>query len=299
MWIKNEDDKIMDKDYEEFVAMKMMLMTAMSEMGITPEEYSDFLRSDIDKEEIKDIMLKNPRAKAPMDDYKEDCRHLMRRGLVEEMLAPIPDADNKSLKLKVQMKDVTKPPMWREIIIPADFNFTQLHYAIQACTGLDNSHLWQFQHRAYDPELQIGIPLDDDEFGLDEWTHNADETPVTGFLAKKGDKLEYVYDFGDDWVFTVSVIDVMERKDEVAICTKWKSDLQPIEDCGGVYAYIELREIEGSITKLSAKEKKEVASRFGFDDFNMFAEWLDEANIDIEFVNEQLAEIPDKWEGAF
>lgn len=207
---------------------------------------------------------------------------------------PMPDAGCKSLRLKVQMKDVSKPPMWREIVIPADFNFSQLHHAIQAVAGLENCHLWQFQHQVYNPDLQIGIPADDGTgFGLDEWTHDADATPVTGFLAKKGDKLEYVYDFGDDWIFTVSVLEVIDRRGDVAECTKWKCDFQPIEDCGGIWAYQQLRDAFTAPKTLTSKQKKELVETFGFENFSQLSAWVDDALMDIEYVNERLAEIPE------
>ncbi len=283
---------------DEIDALKMMVMTTMSEMGITPEEYDSFLKSDINKDKIKEAMLSLPFDQPDFDFDDDDApkSFLQPRPFVDTP-SPMPDADNKSLRIKVQMKDVSKPPMWRELVIPADFNFSQLHYAIQAVTGLSDCHLWQFQHQAYNPDLQIGIPTDGDfSFGLDEWTHDADATPVSGFLSKKGDKLEYVYDFGDDWIFTVSVLEVMDRTGEVAECVKWKCDFQPIEDCGGVYSYLRLRDIAAAPDSLDKKAKKEIAQSYGFENFNQFAAWLDEATIDIEYVNEQLADIPDEYQ---
>lgn len=295
-----ENTAPLDNDIQEYNAMKLMIMTAMAEMGISAEEYDAFLKSDIDKEKIRDTMLNMPLRHGGNDfdeDDDDDCREFLRPRPISETVDPMPDAGNKSLRIKVQMKDVAKPPMWRELVIPANFNFSQLHYAIQAATGLMDCHLWQFQHHAYDPDLQIGIPTDGNySFGLDEWTHDADTTPVTGFLSKKGDKLEYVYDFGDDWIFTINVLEVIDRVGETAECTKWKCDMQPIENCGGVYSYLQLRDIAVSFDALDKKEQKKIAKSYGFDNLDHFAAWLDEAHIDIEFINEQLADIPDKYE---
>ncbi|MDE6757199.1 MAG: plasmid pRiA4b ORF-3 family protein [Muribaculaceae bacterium] len=294
----------LDNDVNEYNSMKLMIMTAMSEMGISAEEYDAFLKSGIDKAKIRDMMLDmhlqhggNGFDEDDDEDDDNDLREFLRPRPISDSVVPMPEAENKSLRIKVQMKDVSKPPMWRELVIPADFNFSQLHYAIQAATGLSDCHLWQFQHQAYNPDLQIGIPTDGDfSFGLDEWTHDADTTPVSGFLSKKGDKLEYVYDFGDDWIFTVSVLEVMDRTGEVAECVKWKCDFQPIDDCGGVYSYLRLRDIAAAPDSLDKKAKKEIAQSYDFENFNQFAAWLDEATIDIEYVNEQLADIPDEYQ---
>lgn len=269
---------------DEFNAIKLMMMSTLADMGVTPEEYAAFL-SDADavKEHIEN--LKAMGREFGFDD--DVCPE-------PEAAVAMPDADQKSLRLKVQMKDVTKPPMWREIVVPADFSFSQLHFAIQAATGLENSHLWVFQRHAYDQGMHIGIPMDDDTgFGIDDCTHDADVTPVSAFLAKKGDRLEYVYDFGDDWIFTVCVVEVTDRQGDTAVCTKWKCDFQPIEDCGGVYTYLEIRDIFSDSKSLTAKQKREITDRFCFDSFKDLSQWIADSMFEPEKVNERMAKIPD------
>lgn len=278
------DGKRQDDEQEQYEAMKLLTMATLEQLGVTAKEYAAFLKESGGMSDIRQMA--------------EEAFGFSPLGMGEpEDVHPIGDADKKSLRLKIQMKDVTKPPMWREVVIPADFNFTQLHYAIQAVTGLENCHLWQFQHKAYDPSLQIGIPAKGQfEFGLGDCTHNADETPVTGFLAEKGDKLEYVYDFGDDWIFTVSVLEAMESQGDVAKMTKWKCDPQPIEDCGGVWDYLRLRDVLIDPKSFNKKEKEEMADNLGFESVDDFRAWLEDSLIDPEHVAERLSEIPDKWE---
>lgn len=273
-----------DMNFGNYDDMRQMLMSAMAAMGVTPDEYASFLENGKSQEEQMDRFLSMADELGISDGMYDDIPEAH----------PMPDADRKSLRLKIQMKDVTKPPMWREIIIPADFNFSQLHHAIQAVTNLDNEHLWQFQNRAYDMDLIIGVPMQNQMgFGIDDWTHDADKTPVSAFLSEKGDKLEYVYDFGDDWIFTVSVQEVMDRQGDVAVCTKWKCDFQPIEDIGGIWAYLDLREAFTNPDKLTAKQKKEIAGMLGFDRYKDLEANMDEFVIDIEYVNERLADIPE------
>jgi len=272
-----------NREAMELNAMKRAEMTALAEMGVTSEEYAAFLA------EGKTVSDHRAELRSMLDEA--EGRNTRHNGI--KCKPALPDAREKSLRLKIQMKDVTKPPMWREIVIPADFNFSQLHHAIQAVTGLTNSHLWQFQEKAYDSAFTIGIPMHDDGFGLDDVTHDADETPLTSFLAAKGDKLEYVYDFGDDWIFTVSVLGVIDRAGEVAECTKWKCEFQPIEDSGGIWSYLQLRDAFSNADALTAKQKKELAASFCFDTFRQLSAWVDDAMMDIEYVNECLAELPE------
>ncbi|MBP3590827.1 MAG: plasmid pRiA4b ORF-3 family protein [Muribaculaceae bacterium] len=275
-----------DSETDELSELKLMLMTTMAEMNITPEEYASFLENDETRAEQAALL------RSMAEDYglTDDSRCVAH--IAGETADSIPDADKKSLRLKVQMKDVSKPPMWREIVIPADFNFLQLHYAIQAVMNFDDSHLWRFGRGRYNSDLSISIQYDDDmDCWLDSRTHDAEATPVTGFLAQKGDKLEYTYDFGDDWIFTVTVLEVMERNGDVAVCTKWKCDFQPIEDCGGIWSYLQLREAFSSPDAMTPKQKKDLAETFGFTNFPQLSAWLDEATLNIEHIHERLAEI--------
>lgn len=192
------------------------------------------------------------------------------------------------------MQDVTKPPMWRELKVPADFTFLQLHEVIQKACGFENAHLWQFQRKAYDPELQIGIPQDDSNpysFGLDDFTHDARTTGITAFLAEKGQKLVYVYDFGDDWIFTVSVVDIFARDGDAAECPRWKCDIQPLEDSGGVWSYLQMRNAWDGRDSLNKKEKKEIAESLGYDSFDDLIEVISACFFDPKAVNEALATI--------
>lgn len=157
---------------------------------------------------------------------------------------PIPDADKKSLVLKIQLRGVSKPPLWREVQVPADINFLQLHEIIQALFGWGGFHLWQFEERPYSSGYRIGMPSPHDAGWDDGPTDNADETPITIVLKKKGDKMVYVYDFGDDWIHDISVKEVLDKKTEHPVCLKFKSG-NPMDDIGGVYGLEEMRQEEG------------------------------------------------------
>ncbi len=57
-------------------------------------------------------------------------------------------------------------------------------------------------------------------------------------LAKPGDKLFYLYDFGDDWMHVIKLEAVQPRDDSAAkaVCIDGRGP-GPSEDCGGVYGY--------------------------------------------------------------
>lgn len=299
--LSDDNDNVNDNDNDdcpvELDLLKLIAMSTIAEMGITAEEYADFLNGGYDTEQLKKQMLSMRLSQLQSEaasDLGGNSQSTERPHSLAATPDPMPDADKKSLRIKVQMKNVTKPPMWRELIIPADFNFSQLHYAIQYVTNFTNRHLWQFQRRAHCHDLLIGIPFGGDGYGLEEWTHNASETPVTSFLSKKGDKLEYVYDFDDNWVFTVSVLEVMDRHGEVAELSGWKCDIQPVEDCG-IYYYIQLREVAASFDTLNEKDKARAAGKLELPNTKILELCIQDYTIETEYIQKRLSEISDRY----
>ena len=274
---------------------KMLLTTLLVKLGVTPEEYSESY--GMVNQLFGVLGNTGSRANHRDMDFDDDFSTfdmlgpVMRRNYVPfTTYEPMPDAAEKTLVLKIQMKGVTKPPMWREVEVPADYNFAELHDIIQIVTGLENSHLWQFNKSAYDDSLQIGIPMDHDDpygFGIESVTDVADETPLTKYLAQKGDELEYVYDFGDDWVFSVKV-----QKVNDSACES-KSDLNALEDFGGPYSYEEIREIVSDDSVLTKKEKDAIAKNYlgWFENKKELIKFLNEKRFDIDAVNEELSGI--------
>lgn len=122
-------------------SIRFQVMMQAAVLGITPEELTQFYT---DIEGLLDVGANDAvatRENATGPTLRETkCIQTQANGL--------DDASEKTLKLRVQMQDVTKPPMWRELKVPANFTFYQLHKAIQAVCGFEDAHLWQFQHRA-------------------------------------------------------------------------------------------------------------------------------------------------------
>lgn len=290
---KGNSSGVSGNDYANEKERAAVMIQALM-LDITPEMYEEFYTTTHE-------MIGNLDKDMQMDlfdncDYDDDIMQsdMMLPPVITKRAAPaepLKDADRKTLTLKVQMRDVKKPPMWREIKVPANFTFLQLHQAIQAVTGFMDYHLWQFQRQPYNPDLQIGIPQNDNDMGLEEWTDDASETGLTAYLAKKGDKLVYIYDFGDDWIFDVSVVEIGRRDGDTAEMTRWKGDLQPVEDSGGVWSYLQLRDGLSQSGSLKPKQKSELARDLGFDSYADLIDLAEEHMIDPEFINETLAEI--------
>lgn len=259
------------------------LMSKLYEAGCEPPMYMAYCLSRLEQETPPDNPIHH------IADLFKGFRENRRNSDIVEDKALLAESKHKTLLLKIQMKGVVKPPMWRLVEVPADYNFLQLNDVIQEVTGMEHAHLWQFQKKAYDQGFLIGLsPEEEFGFGVNEVTHEADETCIYSLLHEKGDKLEYIYDFGDDWIFIVKVEDVTDRKGETPQLIKWKSDLQIIEDCGGPWSYVDLREaLKPDFPK---KDLKNLPLYDWYDSPKEYKDWLEKNVIDPEKINDELAE---------
>jgi len=142
------------------------------------------------------------------------------------------------LQFKVTL-DGIDPPVWRRIVVPAEYSFWDLHVAIQDSMGWLDYHLHTFRvNRPGSAESdEIGIPdddfVDDDKVLLPGW-----EIPIATYLREPGDRADYEYDFGDGWEHAVVLEQVMLRVPgkKYPACIDGARACPP-EDCGGVSGY--------------------------------------------------------------
>jgi|CZKI01.1.fsa_nt_gi hypothetical protein len=100
------------------------------------------------------------------------------------------------LQLKVTLEGI-KPAIWRRMLVSANIELPTFHAVLQHAFDWTNSHLHPFRigdqsYETYDPDLWEDWPggpekLDEGEFRLCDLLH------------AKGDRLTYLYDFGDGW----------------------------------------------------------------------------------------------------
>ncbi len=120
--------------------------------------------------------------------------------------APLFDPDIPNLiRLRVEIER-TKPIVWREILIPENATFEDLHRTIQVAFGWRDEHLHEF-----DAGLRIG-PASLNEDGPVSDGKVVDERLAWLYDLSSGARsFVYLYDFGDSWRHTVSRIGVEAR----------------------------------------------------------------------------------------
>ncbi len=142
------------------------------------------------------------------------------------------------LQLKIALRGVSKPSVWRRVQVRADATFAALHEVIQAAFGWTDTHLHSFEYEG----VRIGIPDP-------EWEDDcADETETTlaEVLLGPKDRIRYAYDFGDDWEHDIVLEKVSEPNadDSRPVLMTGKGACPP-EDCGGPWGYAEMKNAPG------------------------------------------------------
>lgn len=178
-----------------------------------------------------------------------------------------------SLQLKISLNG-TRPPVWRRLLIPDHYTFMDLHAVIQAAMGWFDSHMFEFSGTGE----EIGVPFDD---GWDDrQVRDAGKVSVKSELTSEGEKMTYVYDFGDNWQHTVLLEKIHKEKVLHPICLKGKGACPP-EDCGGVWSYYELVE---QVNDPDHPEYREMRDWLGLKE----GETLDVAAFDLQACNDRL-----------
>ena len=144
-------------------------------------------------------------------------------------------------QFKITLQE-TKPPIWRRIQVPETYTFWDLHIAIQDAMGWNDYHLHEFDVKkpGLRNEVRIGIPERDlDTEFLPGWKQK-----IADYFSMENRTAAYIYDFGDDWVHTITLEKILPRKmkTKYPLCIKGKRACPP-EDVGGVYGYEEFLQI--------------------------------------------------------
>ena len=142
-------------------------------------------------------------------------------------------------QFKIQIKGISKPPVWRRLKIPAKYDFYQFHIAIQIVFGWYNEHLFQFSPKGYGSYPIIKeIYEDEDDYGD---VIDAFEIKLSEIFVVEKQKFTYIYDFGDSWEHTIVLEKILPDIAMYPMLLQGKGNC-PFEDCGGVWGYEQLKE---------------------------------------------------------
>jgi hypothetical protein len=168
-------------------------------------------------------------------------------------------------QVRIELEE-TEPPLWRRLELPSDLLLNEVHDIIQTAFGWTDSHLHEFAsgEAYYDRTSEhylCPFQVEDGETGVPENEVRLDEV-----LMDPGDKLFYLYDFGDDWMHIIELESVQPRDESAprALCVDGRLP-GPSEDCGGVGGYELVRAAVDPEHPGHAAAVAEYTSRYGAD----------------------------------
>lgn len=147
----------------------------------------------------------------------------------------------------------------RDIEIPAATSLSKLHLILQTVMGWQNAHLYQFERGTEcwtNPYTMLLNDDFDDELDQKEDTH----IPLNSLLSDVGQKLLYRYDFGDDWLHEITLIDQDNGEFNTAmqVCLLDAEGACPPEDVGGTHGYLRM------LTTLDSGDQEEIEHYLGW-----------------------------------
>ncbi len=132
-----------------------------------------------------------------------------------------------------------EPKIWRRVQVPSDYNFWDLHVALNDAMGwLDyHQHYFAIKGKGKRQEVHIGIPDFDRNEELQE-VYPGWEIWMLAYFNALGVEGTYFYDYGDGWEHRVKLEGYMfrDRNINYPICVEGRRACPP-EDCGGVDGY--------------------------------------------------------------
>lgn len=148
-------------------------------------------------------------------------------------------------QLKIQVKKV-KPSIYRTILVDEDVLFTTLHEYIQSVFGLMNYHAWEFSGKRkvlgnVSSSFSIAPKT---EYDFDIPNYYAEKTKIHEILTSEKQKISYWYDFGDDWMFDITLQKIFPKAElnpkieKIPFVLKSKGPML-LEDVGGIHFWSE------------------------------------------------------------
>ena len=136
--------------------------------------------------------------------------------------------------VRIDLKD-SDTPIWRVVEVPTSVTLKVLHDIVQVTMGWFDYHLWEMVIGGQ----TYGLPMDED-WGTAP-RKPASRTRLRDILQPGKTRIDYTYDFGDNWQHTLIVSDVCAGNAGTAYPRFIAGERDcPPEDCGGIPGFYEM-----------------------------------------------------------
>ena len=166
-----------------------------------------------------------------------------------------------TFQFKIQLQNITKPPIWRRVVVPSQTTFSMFHTIIQEAFGWYDVHLYSFSPSGYGSIPWIEEESDEDDLfsfaDPDDSKIPASNLKLSDIFKKKGQTFTYIYDFGDDWKHKITLEEIDKKDISPSPKLIAGKGACPPEDCGGPGGYERLKEIVADKTHPEYQDMKE------------------------------------------
>ena len=185
--------------------------------------------------------------------------------------------------------------IWRELVVPSNITLEMLAYVLIDAMGWRHEHLYQYFDKNNTCYMNSsGLKHRNDSFFAFMARlryKNTEKTSLEMVLQPKGERLKFEYDFGDSWTHDLWVKGARNyapNEEPIIKLLKAQGECPP-EDCGGVWGYAELLELNKK--KRKTADDKERLEWYdipkGFDPESCDLEWLQD---DVESLWQEIKE---------
>lgn len=153
---------------------------------------------------------------------------------------------SKLFQFKITLIDSKDPVVWRRVLVPSYYYFSDFHSIIQIIFGWDNYHEYFFSPKGYGSFPMIDMEGEDiltEVISKDNRLElNSKHVKLSDIFKKKNQIFAYIYDMGDDWHHEIVLEKIIDEEHLKPQLIDGEGNCPP-EDCGGIYAYNQIREI--------------------------------------------------------
>ena len=123
------------------------------------------------------------------------------------------------------------PEISRKAVLPKGLSFTELEKIIFALFSFDGYHNSEFRF-----EKSPDVYYEDKNEIIDVYIN---------------DTIYFNYDFGDEWLIVISLKEIVDYDKSYATFESYTGDYNPVEDCGGVFAFNEMIRTKNRMRKIN------------------------------------------------
>ncbi|MBQ7527666.1 MAG: plasmid pRiA4b ORF-3 family protein [Bacteroidaceae bacterium] len=294
--IRKEMERQGIQSFEDFIGFMLM-------NGIDPLKMKDFseknesLPDDFDP---KDVMLDDYFDDEDDEDFDEDDRdfndeddedfddededfdegYMLGQKLPERKFIGKP---KREFHIRIKLNNAPVK-IWRELVVPSNITLELLAYVLINAMGWQHEHLYQFVAKNnvyYVNSFQMKERANSFKpFFSRVVERNSEKTTLEMVLQPKGERMKFEYDFGDSWTHDLWVKAARDYApgEQPAIRLLKGQGACPPEDCGGVWGYAELLEMNKKAHKTADEKDRlkwyDIPKDYDPDDCDL--EWLQE-----------------------